>query len=132
MAFFFALTGYLAAALSLITGAFLGLAVLTSPTESQQPNGSRPKLVNTGDPVKRIVVEPKRSAQAPSQAFRYGPDINHGQSGTPVSATKQALTQAKAQGKAVAPRKRQQPYQERIVRDPGVAMGFAPLQSSGH
>ena len=33
MAFFFMLTGYLAAALSLITGAFLGLAILASPGE---------------------------------------------------------------------------------------------------
>lgn len=125
MAFFFVLTGYAAAVLSLIAGAFLGLAVLTSPMESQ--DGDRPKLVK-GDLVKYIAVEPKRAAQAPGAAFRYGPDVNHGRSGTPVSATKQALSQARA----AIPRKRQPPYQERIVRDPGVAMGFAPLQSSGH
>jgi hypothetical protein len=130
MAFFFVLTGYLAAALSLITGAFLGLAILTSSVESEQSNGNRPKLANKGDPAKHIVVEPKPSVQVPGQAFRYGPDVNHGQSGTPVSATKQALTQAKV--KVTAPKKRQQPYQERIVQDPGVAISFAPVQSSGH
>lgn len=126
MAFLFVLTGYAAAVLSLITGAFLGLAILMSPVETQ--NGNRPKLVK-GDLVKYVTVEPKRAAQAPGAAFRYGPDVNHGRSGTPVSATKQALTQARA---AAAPKKRQQPYQERIVRDPGVAIGFAPVQSSGH
>ncbi len=128
MAFFFVLTGYVAAVLSLITGAFLGLAILTSPVESEQSNGNRPKLVNKGHPVKDIIVEPKRPAQASSLTFRYGPDVNHGRSGTPVSAAKQALTQAKA----AAPKKRRQPYQERIVRDPAVAIGFAPLQLSGH
>jgi hypothetical protein len=132
MSFFFVLTGYAAAILSLITGAFLGLAILTSPVDSRQPNGDRSKLVNNGDPAKHMIVEPKRSIQAPSTAFRYGPDVNHGRSDMPVSATKQALAQAKAQATAVAPRKRKQPYQERIVRDPGVAMGFAPRLSSGH
>jgi hypothetical protein len=124
MAFFFVLTGYAAAVLSLITGALLGLAILASPGESQSPDGSRPKLVK-GDPAQHMIMEPKRSAQAPGQAFRYGPDVNHGGSGTPVSATKQALTQARA----AAPKKRQQLYQERIVRDPGVAMGFASYPS---
>jgi hypothetical protein len=129
MSFFFVLTGYAAAVLSLITGAFLGLALLTSPVESERSNGNRPKLLNNREPAEHMVVEPKGSAQAPSQAFRYGPDVNHGRSDMPVSATKQALAQAKA---ADAPGKRKQPYQERIVRDPGVAMGFAPRQSSGH
>jgi hypothetical protein len=128
MSFFFVLTGYAAAVLSLITGAFLGLAILTSPVDSQQPNGDRSKPVNKGDPAQHMIVEPRRSIQVPSTAFRYGPDVNHGRSDMPVSATKQALAQAKA----TAPRKRQQPDQERIAQDPGVAMGFAPRQSSGH
>jgi hypothetical protein len=128
MSFFFMLMGYAAAALSLITGAFLGLALLTSPVESERSNGNRPKLLNNREPGEHMIVEPKRSVEAPGQAFRYGPDVNHGRSGTPVSATKQALAEARA----VPPRKRKQPYQERIVRDPGVAMGFAPRQSSGH
>jgi hypothetical protein len=128
MSLFFVLTGYAAAILSLITGAFLGLTLLTSPVESERSNGNRPKLLNNREPVEHMIVEPKRSVQAPGEAFRYGPDVNHGRSDMPVSATKQALAQARA----IVPKKRKQPYQERIVRDPGVAMGFAPRQSSGH
>jgi hypothetical protein len=122
MALFFMLTSYLATVLGLVTGAFMGLAVLTSPVESQPSKSNQPNLVTKADPAKHILVEPRRSGQV----FRYGPDVNLGRSDTPVYAAQQALKQARA----AAPAKRQQRYQERVALNP-IAIGFAPAQSSG-
>lgn len=130
MSFFFMLTSYVAVVLSLVTGAFLALAVFTSPVESESSASNRPKSVKV-DLAKHIVVEPSQPAQSPQlhQAFRYGPDANHGRSDTPVNARQQALNQARAG----TPVKTRQLVQERAINNPGIAMGFAPsIRSSGH
>jgi hypothetical protein len=123
MTLFFMLTGYLAVALSLVTGAFMGLAVLTSPVESQSSKGNRLNLMTEADPAKHILVEPRRN----NQVFRYGPEVNHGRSDAPVYASQQALKQARE----AAPKKRQQPDQERIAQSPA-AISSASVRSSGH
>jgi hypothetical protein len=126
MSFLTMLTFYLAAALALVSGVFIGLAILISPVESGLSDVNYSNLASKTDrqPAGQIPDEPRQ----PIQTFRYGPDVNHGRSDTPVHYSQQALREAKS-----APvKQRKQPYKERLIQDPGVAIGFAPNPTSGH
>jgi hypothetical protein len=72
------------------------------------------------------------------QAFRYGPEINHGPSDAPVNARQQALREARALAPSVKI-KRPRIRQERVIHErparhePGLSIGFTPsVPSSGH
>jgi len=120
------LTCYLAAALALVTAGLIGVSVLTAPVESQTSEIQRPKLVRKADrnPGEQQFTDTSRSGAA----FRYGPQVNHGRGDTPVNYSQQALREARS----VPVNQRMPPYQERWIGDPGIAMGFAPVRSSGH
>jgi len=82
---------YLAAAGTLLGGGALGLAVLLSPADGGSPKKEEP--ASTADkPAARPVAKPK----ADGTAFRYGPEVNHGRSDTPVYTSTQARRAAPA------------------------------------
>ena len=82
---------YLAAAGTLLGGGALGLAVLLSPADGGSPKKEEP--ASTADkPAARPVAKPK----AAGTAFRYGPDVNHGRSDTPVYTSTQARRAAQS------------------------------------
>jgi hypothetical protein len=63
MPFFLMLTAYAAGALTLVTSAFLGLSMLTSPVESEAAS-HRSSLIKKGERGKQILIEPRGSQQA--------------------------------------------------------------------
>lgn len=130
MSLFVLLAIYLTAAVSLAGGAVAALVILTSPVESEPSKPIDPKMASV-DPAKHIIVAPRR------QQFRYGPEVNHGRSDTPVYAAQQAIRQAKA---SAVPMKTKR---QRLHQDQGAISGFAPsvpssvpsvpsVPSSGH
>lgn len=131
MSMFALLAVYLTAAISLVGGVVAGLVALAGPVGSEP---SRPPLskIASADPGRQVVVEPHR------QAFRYGPEINHGPADTPVNARQQALKEARALAPAVRikrPPIRQQDviHHRPTTQESGPALGFAPsVPSTGH
>jgi hypothetical protein len=122
---------YLTAALSLAGGVVAGLVALTGPVGSEP---SRPPLskIASADPGRQVIVEPHQ------QAFRYGPEINHGPSDAPVNARQQALKEARAlapTGKIKRPRIRQQDvmHHRPMTRESGLTPDLTPsVPSTGH
>ena len=116
---------YLTAAFSLAGGVVAALVSLTGPAG---PATSLPAKLTSGESVKEIIVEPH------PQAFRYGPEINHGRSDTPVYARQQALREARA----LAPSGKIRPQrldrgQIGLTHGPGPTFGYTPsVPSSGH
>ncbi len=75
-------SAYLSAALALVGALLIGLWLFA-------PNASR-----SGD--WKAAIGQTRHAPVDGSAFRYGPEINHGASDTPVNAREQALREAQA------------------------------------
>jgi hypothetical protein len=116
---------YLTAALSLTGGVVAALISLACPVGSE-PSTPPPAKIASVDSAGQIIVEPRY------QAFRYGPEINHGRSDTPVYARQQALKEARAQAPSVKI-KRPRAEQRQMEREPGPSFGYAPsVPSSGH
>ncbi len=132
MSVFALLAVYLTAAFSLAGGVITALFFIAGPVGSSTPPPA--KLATTDGTSSQIIVEPL------PQAFRYGPEINHGASDTPVNARQQALREARAMAPAVKIKhhrvyREREPmtYPKRMARDPGPALGFTPsVPSSGH
>jgi hypothetical protein len=115
---------YLTAAFSLVGGVVAALVALTGPVGSEPAKPPLPKVASA-DSVRQIIVEPRQ------QAFRYGPEVNHGRSDTPVHAREQALREARA----MAPAKVRRPGadQQQLMPESRTMFGIAPsVQSSGH
>jgi hypothetical protein len=125
MSLFALLAVYLTAAVSLVGGVVAALVSLAGPVEPSTPP---PATIASVDPVRGIIVEPRQ------QAFRYGPEINHGRSDTPVYARQQALREARAMAPPVRIRHhRSDRGQAGLTREPGPAAGYTPsVPSSGH
>jgi hypothetical protein len=122
---------YLTAAISLVGGVVAGLVALAGPVGSEP---SRPPLskIASADPGRQVIVEPHQ------QAFRYGPEINHGRADTPVNARQQALKEARASAPGVKirrPRIHQQDviHHRPMTRESGMTLGVTPsVPSTGH
>jgi hypothetical protein len=82
---------YLAAAGTLLGGGALGLAVLLAPAD-----GTSLKKEDPARTAERPAAKPVAKPKADGTAFRYGPDVNHGRSDTPVHAASQARRAAQA------------------------------------
>lgn len=122
MSMFALLAVYLTAAISLVSGVVAALVALGGPAGSS-PAKPSPATIASVDSTRQIIVEPRQ------QAFRYGPEINHGRADTPVYARQQALREARA----LAPAKIKRPRIEQPMQEPGRTAGFAPsTPSSGH
>jgi len=125
MSLFALVTIYLTAALSLVGGVVAAMVSLADPGE---PSSPPPARIASVDSVREIVVEPN------PRAFRYGPEVNHGRSDTPVYARQQALREARAMapsGKVRHPRSDQR--QIGLPLELGPASRYAPsVPSSGH
>jgi hypothetical protein len=123
MSLYALLAVYLTAAFSLVGGVAAALVSLAGPAG---PATSLPVKLTSGESTREIIVEPH------PQAFRYGPEINHGRSDTPVYARQQALREARA----LAPSgKIQRPDRGHIglTHGPGPSFGHTPsVPSSGH
>ena len=115
------LGAYLISATALVSGTTAGLTTLTDgPARSARASESlRPP---------KAIAKPEVS----HAAFRYGPDVNHGRSDTPVYAAAQARAQAKAGPVRVQKNVTVRPWRD---REPG-ALGIAPMApsvpSTGH
>ena len=108
-------TGYVAAALALFSAGLFALSIFGS----------------SGHKSERIAAEPQADTRPSNTAFRYGPDVNHGRSDTPLNYTQQALREARGQ---TAMRERS-PYQERTtyqarIGNPNIGLGLE--RPSGH
>lgn len=131
MSMFALLAVYLTAAISLVGGIVAGLVALAGPVGSEP---SRPLLskIASADPGRQVIVEPHQ------QAFRYGPEINHGPSDAPVNARQQALKEARASAPAVKirrPRIHQQDviHHRPMTRESGMRLDVTPsVPSTGH
>jgi hypothetical protein len=77
------LAAYAAAAGTLVSGVALSLSVLMTPGGAGKAPDDNQQLARSGP---KPIVKPK----ADSTPFRYGPDVNHGRSDTPVYAAAQA------------------------------------------
>lgn len=124
MHFLFPISIYLGAALGLLSAGFIGLSFFTSSSASNSENASRPVEGTTRTIISsqktQIVVRPD------GKAFRYGPEVNHGRSDTPVYASAQALRDARAT--TALNTKRRPMYQERTAQGTTFGRGL----SSGH
>lgn len=107
---------YLAAALGVV-GVVLIALWLASPNASRPGDWKAATGVNTNAPVD-------------GAAFRYGPEINHGRSDTPVYARAQALRDAQAT--APYPGDREPAYQGWSARRSSTTTFFNRGLSSGH
>jgi len=65
---FFTRTGYVAAVLMLLSAGLMALSIFGS----------------SGHKAERMAAEPQADTRPSSTAFRYGPDVNHGRSDTPL------------------------------------------------
>jgi hypothetical protein len=108
---------YLSAVLAVI-GAVLASLWLFAPNASQP-----------GD-WKAATGQKTQTAPVDGSAFRYGPEINHGRSDTPVNAREQALREA--QGIAAYPGEYRPAYQGRSARRSGTTTFFNRGLQSGH
>jgi hypothetical protein len=131
MSVFVSLAVYLTAAISLVGGVVTAMVTLAGPVGSASSKPPHPKLASANS-LGQVIVEPHQ------QAFRYGPEINHGPSDAPVNARQQALREARALAPSVKI-KRPRIRQERVIHqrparhEPGLAIGFTPsIPSSGH
>lgn len=109
---FFTRTGYIAAALALFSAGLIALSIFGS----------------SGHKAERNAAEAPADTRPASTAFRYGPDVNHGRSDTPLNYTQQALREARGQ----APNGRQPErslYQARMG-NPNIGAGLE--RPSGH
>jgi hypothetical protein len=115
---------YLTTAMSLVGGVIAALVALGGPAGSV-PSKPSPATVASVDSIKEIIVEPR------PQAFRYGPEINHGRSDTPVYARQQALREARAM--APSAKIKRPRIEQRQMQEARGAFGYAPsVSSSGH
>lgn len=130
MSMFVLLAVYLTAAISLVGGVVAGLVAFAGPLGSEP---SRPPLskIASADPGRQVIVEPHQ------QAFRYGPEINHGPADAPVNARQQALKEARASAPAVKIRRSR--HQQDVIhhrpmtRESGMRFDFTPsVPSTGH
>lgn len=133
MPLFFGYAAYLATAISLVAGTLFGVPILTDPANTLTTNDTRSAIVKNAEPFLQIPAEPRRS----SEAFRYGPEVNHGRSDTPNFATQLAINQAKAAAAsqanaATSGKRRIQLDQKQIGQDPGIGMDFGPFRYNGH
>jgi hypothetical protein len=113
----FPISFYWGGALALIGAGVIGLSLLSS-------DASRP-------PEGRAANNQKTQGIAPvdGSAFRYGPEINHGRSDTPVNAAAQAVREAKATAPSDLP---SQGYQRRASQRSGTVTFFNRGLTSGH
>ena len=119
----FLISAYLGAALSMLSAGLIGLSLLTSSSVSSSANAPPIPGETVSNQKTKIVVRPE------GNAFRYGPEVNHGRSDTPVYATAQALREARAS--ALPQNKPRRMYRDRIVQDSGAVTTGRDL-SSGH
>ena len=119
----FVISAYLVAALSLLSAGLIGVSLLTAPSASSAANPSRFQERTVSNEKTQILVRPD------GKAFRYGPEVNHGRSDTPINASSQALREARTTTK---PQNRPRRDQERVAQDAGVATTFGRGLSSGH
>jgi hypothetical protein len=125
MPLYLSLTAYLTATAMVSTGTIVGLTLLKSPSEAAASKAETPKLVRRADRDKLAALE-----LPSSQSFRYGPEVNHGRSDTPINAAAQARKEAQA-GKKKA-------HSRIIVRPLGYSHGATNMmmhpsdRSTGH
>jgi hypothetical protein len=111
---------YLAAALALVSVGVIGVSMLRSPVETTASDAQRPKLVRRADRNNPGEQQPTDAPRA-GAAFRYGPEINHGRSDTPVNYAQQALKEARSASASLpTPVRLYRQYQERRIVDHGV------------
>jgi len=112
---FFSRTVYVAAALALLSAGLIALSTFGS----------------SGHKAERNAAAAQADTRPSNTAFRYGPDVNHGRSDTPLNYTQQALREARGQ---TAMRGRS-PYQERTAYQGRIGnpnIGLRLERPSGH
>lgn len=114
------LTLYGAAASSLVTSGVVSLAMLVAPSDST------PKTIDAPHRPPKVIER----GVVDTSAFRYGPDVNHGRSDTPVHASAQARKEANAMRR---PAKRIviTPAGRRPASEPSLAIAPS-VPSTGH
>jgi hypothetical protein len=120
-----AISGYVGGAAALLGAGLIGLSLLKSPSLSNAINALR-----SGDWKAATGGQTQARAPVDGSAFRYGPEIDHGRSDTPVFAAAQALREARA---TPAPDiNRKQSYRGRIARGSAARLSFNRGLSTGH